>query len=77
MVVDAINANPPDVAEQALKLNPDTRIVPSLVSALGVIVFAELCVVCLFISKIFAGQDEGLPKPRPSWPQKNSPTRTG
>ena len=54
--------NLPDVVEQALKINPDARIVPSLVSALGVIVFDGLCVVGLLISKVFAGQDEGLSK---------------
>ena len=50
----------PDVVEQAVKITPDARIVPSLVSGLGILVYEKFCILGLFIPRVFAGPNEGL-----------------
>lgn len=54
--------NLPDVVDQVIKINPNTRIVPSLISGLGVIVFDEFCVFGLLVTRIFADPSEGFTK---------------
>lgn len=52
----------PDVVAQVLETNPNTCVVPSLASGLAVILYDKLCILGLLVTRVFAGENEGLTK---------------
>lgn len=52
----------PEVISQVVDASPHVRIVPSLTSGLGILMYEKSCIVGLFVAEVFAGQDEELSK---------------
>ena len=52
----------PEVIAQVVGANSHVRIVPSLTSGLGILMYEKSCIVGLFITEVFAGQNEELSK---------------